>query len=92
MSKVLSVVCARAGSKGVKNKCIRMIGQKMVIEYAIEYSLSLGENVRTVVSTDITKVMDFCEQRNIEFIDRKSELCTDGSKIDGALADAIEKR
>ena len=64
----------------------------MVIEYAIEYSLSLGENVRTVVSTDITKVMDFCEQRNIEFIKRRSELCADECRIDAALADAIGKK
>ena len=92
MNKILSVVCARAGSKGVKNKCIRMIGQKMVIEYAIEYSLSLGENVRTVVSTDITRVMDYCEQRNIEFIKRRSELCADECRIDAALADAIGKK
>jgi CMP-N-acetylneuraminic acid synthetase len=92
VKKVLSVVCARAGSKGVKNKCIRKIGKKMVIEYAIEYSLSLGENVRTVVSTDITSVIDFCEQRNIEFIERESKFCADESRIDAALADAIEKK
>jgi CMP-N,N'-diacetyllegionaminic acid synthase len=89
--KVLSVICARAGSKGLKNKCIEKIGQKMVIEYTIEYSLSLGEDVRTIVSTDINEVIDYCKKKNIEFIDRKMNLCTDESEIEDALADAINK-
>ena len=89
--KVLSVVCARAGSKGLKNKCIEKIGRKMVIEYTIEYSLSLGENVRTIVSTDIKKVIDYCKKNNIQFIDRQMDLCTDESRIEDTLADAINK-
>lgn len=90
--KVLSVVCARAGSKGLKNKCTLKIDNKMVIEYAIEYSLSLGKNVSTVVSTDIEKVIDYCKKNNIDFIRRNSKLCTDESRIYEVLADAIEKR
>lgn len=89
--KVLSVVCARAGSKGLKNKCIAKIKGKMVIEYSIEYSLSLGENVKTVVSTDIGRVIDYCRTNGIAYIKRCPELCSDESRIDDALADAIEK-
>ncbi|UCG70792.1 MAG: hypothetical protein JSV09_07290 [Thermoplasmata archaeon] len=89
--KVLSVVCARAGSKGLRNKCIAKIRDKMVVEYSIEYSLSLGDNVKTVVSTDIEEIIDHCEKRNIAYIRRGPRLCTDDSKIDDALADAIEK-
>jgi CMP-N,N'-diacetyllegionaminic acid synthase len=92
MAKVLSVVCARAGSKGLSNKCVAMINDKMVVEYAIEYSLSLGEKVETVVSTDITKVIEYCKKRNIVCIERGIKFCTDESKIDDALADAIEKK
>ncbi len=66
--KVLSVVCARAGSKGLKNKCIEKIGQKMVIEYTIEYSLSLGEDVRTIVSTDINEVIDYCKKKILNLL------------------------
>jgi len=88
---VLSVVCARAGSKGLKNKCVVKINHKMVIEYSIEYSLSLGKDVKTVVSTDIEEVINYCENRNIRFIRRDRELCTDGSRIEGTLADAIDR-
>ncbi|MFH1995887.1 MAG: hypothetical protein ABIJ27_02690 [Candidatus Omnitrophota bacterium] len=90
--KTLSVICARAGSKGLPNKCITKIAGKMVIEYSIEYSLSLGENVRTVVSTDIRGVIDYCKANGIDCIDRDPSLCMDTTRIDCVLADAIEKK
>lgn len=90
--KTLSVVCARGGSKGLANKCIKKLAGKMLIEYSIEYSLSLGGEVKTVVSTDIGAVIDYCESNNIEYIRRDDGLCGDDVKIDHALADAIEKK
>ncbi len=89
---VLSVVCARAGSKGLANKCIAKINNKMVVEYAIDYSLSLGSNVETVISTDIAEFIGYCNKKNIACIERDLKFCTDESKIDDALADAIEKK
>ncbi len=90
--KVLSVICARSGSKGLRNKCIAEIMDKMVVEYSIQYSLSLGDNVKTVVSTDITVLISYCKANKIEYIIRAPELCTDGSKIEDTLVDAIEKK
>lgn len=89
--KILSVVCARAGSKGLKNKCIARINGKMVVEYAIEYSLSLGDDVKTVVSTDIDSLIEHCIKNGISYIRRGPALCADESRIDDALADAIGK-
>jgi CMP-N-acetylneuraminic acid synthetase len=91
MKKVLSVICARAGSSGLKNKCIARIGAKMVVEYTIEYSLSLGDHVKTVVSTDIEPLIEYCVRRQIPYIRRDPAIAGDDSKIDDALADALEK-
>lgn len=90
--KVLSVVCAREGSKGAKNKCARVIDNIMIAEYAIRYSLSLGKNIKTVVSTDIEKLIRACKINNIDYIKRKPALCRDKSRITDALLDAIEKK
>lgn len=89
---VLSVICARAGSKGLRNKCIKKINGKMLIEYAIEYSLSLPNRVKTVVSTDIEEIMDYCRGHNVDYIKRDPGMCADSSRIEDALADAIEKK
>ena len=90
MVKVLSVLCARAGSKGLSNKCVVKINDKMVVEYAIEYSISLGSNVKTIVSTDIKDLIEYCNRRHMPYIKRDSRFCADESKIDDALADASE--
>ena len=89
--KVLSVVCARAGSKGLKNKCLIEIRGKMVALYAVEYSLSLGKDVKTVVSSDIEPLINYCAKNNIPCIKRDPKICRDESRIDDALADALEK-
>ena len=90
--KVLSVVCARAGSKGLKNKCLYEINGKPLIEYSIDFSLSLEPSVHTVVSTDIAQVIEYCRRKGIDHIDRSKDLCSDGSRIEGVLADAVEKK
>lgn len=90
--KILSVVCARAGSKGLKNKCIEKVKDKMVIEFSIAYSLSLGKYVKTVISTDIDEVITYCKKNSIDYIKRDSSLCNDKAKIEDVLRDAIEKK
>lgn len=89
--KTLSVVCARAGSQGLRNKCIARICGKMVAEYSIEYSTALGPDVRTVVSTDIAHLIAHCRRMGIPYIRRDRHLCGRHSRIDGALADGIER-
>lgn len=89
--KVLSVVCARAGSEGLKNKCVAKIKGKMVIEFSIEYSLSLGDFVKTVVSTDIGEVINYCKKNGIDYIKRNPALCRDETKIEDVIVDVIEK-
>lgn len=88
---VISIVCARAGSKGLANKCIARLNGRMVAEYSIEYSLSLGSNVRTVVSTDITELMDYCSRKNIDCVQRNLRYCSDESRIEDALAETIDR-
>jgi|TARA_B100001964_G_scaffold148817_1_gene163985 CMP-N-acetylneuraminic acid synthetase len=90
--KVLSIVCARAGSKGLNNKCITKINDKAVVEYAIEYSLSLGKDVETVVSTDIKELIEYCKRNNINYIERNPDFCTSESVIDHTVANAIEEK
>jgi CMP-N-acetylneuraminic acid synthetase len=64
----------------------------MVVQYAIEYSLSLGANVHTVVSTDIKELITYCKDTNIDYINRNPKFCLDNSRIDDALAESIELR
>jgi len=64
----------------------------MVIEYSIDYSLSLGNDVKTVVSTDIDEVITYCKVNGVDYIARDESLCGDNTKIEDVLADAIKKK
>jgi len=87
--KVLSVVCARSGSKGLDNKCVEKVNGRMLIEYSIEYSLALGKDVATVVTTDIKRVIGYCRSKDIPYIGRDRSLCRDVTRIEHVLRDAI---
>lgn len=50
--KILALITARSGSKGVLDKNIRMLGEKPLIAYSIEAALNSNSIHRTIVSTD----------------------------------------
>lgn len=54
---LLAVVPARGGSKGVKNKNLRKIGNRSLVQIATDYALSESEVSRTIVTTDSIEVV-----------------------------------
>ena len=58
MNNILIVICARAGSKGVKNKNIRHLFGKPLIGYTIETALQWGKADHVIVSTDSSEISD----------------------------------
>jgi CMP-N-acetylneuraminic acid synthetase len=89
--KILGTICARGGSKGVKNKNIRDLLGKPLIAYTVEYLKKWGKAERIVCSTDSEKIADIAKKYGAEIpILRPPELATDtASKID-ALKHIVE--
>jgi CMP-N-acetylneuraminic acid synthetase len=56
--KILIVIPARAGSKGIKNKNIKLLNGKSLITYGIETALSSSHNMRTIISTDSKEIAE----------------------------------
>ena len=53
MTRILAVITARGGSKGLPEKNIRMLARKPLIVHSIDAALSLGDGLyRVIVSTD----------------------------------------
>jgi len=81
---ILTVIPARCGSKGIKDKNIIDICKKPLIAYSIESALQLKEKKmvkKVVVSTDCKKIADIALKYGAEvpFL-RPKELATDKSK------------
>jgi len=92
MSDVLCTICARGGSKGVKNKNIKLLHGKPLIAYTIEQAIAskLFDNV--VISTDSDQIAEAATQYGAEvFFKRDAHLSSDtAGKLD-VIKDALLK-
>ncbi len=64
--KIISVIPARGGSKGIKNKNIVKINSKPLIYFSIKQSLKTKLIQRTIVSTDSKKIAKISRQCGAE--------------------------
>ena len=84
MMKIVSVILARGGSKGIKKKNIIEIKNKPLIAFAIEASNnSLVDE--TWVSTDNEEIAYVSGKYGANILNRPKELATDTSKSEDAL-------
>ena len=63
--RFLVVIPAKSGSKRLPDKNMRKIGNKTLIEIAIEYAKKSNREVSIVVSTDSSKIKDHVESANL---------------------------
>ena len=78
--KILGTICARGGSKGIKNKNIRPLLGKPLIAYTIEYFKKWGKADRIVCSTDSEKIAKVARKFGAEVpCMRPQELATDNA-------------
>ena len=62
MEKILVTICARGGSKGVKNKNIRELNGQPLISYSIKQALNWRKATRVVVSTDSEEIASIAQK------------------------------
>ncbi len=78
MAKVLCTICARGGSKGVKNKNIKLLRGKPLIAYTIEQAMQSGLFEHIVISTDSDEIATVAVQYGAEvFFKRDPEMASD---------------
>ncbi|WP_345993666.1 acylneuraminate cytidylyltransferase family protein [Sulfurimonas sp. HSL-1716] len=92
MKNVLCTICARGGSKGVKNKNIKEINGKPLIAYTIEQAKASGLFEHIVISTDSDEIADTAKKYGAEvFFKRSAEMAGDtAGKLD-VIKDAFMK-
>ena len=89
--KVLAIVPARAGSKGLPDKNIRQLGGKPLLAWPIEAALASQYVDRTIISTDSSKYADIALAygADVPFL-RPSEHATDTAPSMGFILHALE--
>lgn len=90
MGKILAVIPARAGSKGIPNKNIRLVNEKPLICYCLENALKSKYITDIVVTTDSAQVKLICNQMGIRVHWRNKNLCLDNITLDAVVYDACK--
>lgn len=89
--KILAVIPARGGSKGVKNKNIHNLNGFPLIYYSIRAAINSKLITRHVVSTDDLRIKEISENfsANVPFI-RPEELATDNALAIPTIQHAVK--
>lgn len=82
--KIVSLILARGGSKGIPKKNIKLLAGRPLISYSINESLKSNVN-ETWVSSDSEEILDISKKYGAKTIKRPDNLSTDLCKSDLAL-------
>lgn len=91
MDKVLGIIPARGGSKGIIKKNMKMLNGKPLIDYTIVAAEKSELLDKFIVSTDDKEILEYCKQRGVSapFI-RPDEFSTDTASSVDVVIHAID--
>jgi CMP-N,N'-diacetyllegionaminic acid synthase len=90
--KVLALIPARGGSKGVPRKNVRMVGGRPLIAWTIEAAKASRYIDRLILSSDDEEIMRVALEHGCEVpFRRSSELATDECGTMGVVIDALQR-
>tara|TARA_B100000886_G_scaffold234850_2_gene164283 strand:- start:1171 stop:1854 length:684 start_codon:yes stop_codon:yes gene_type:complete len=90
--KILGLIPARGGSKGLPKKNLYLFNKKPLIQWTIESALESNSLDRIIVNTDDESIADFSRSKGVEvpFL-REPHLAQDDSRIVDAVLNVLEK-
>jgi CMP-N,N'-diacetyllegionaminic acid synthase len=89
--KILAVIPARGGSKGINRKNIVLLAGRPLISYTLSCAQSARSLDRVVVSTDDLEIANVCQYFGTEVIMRPASLADDRSTTHSVLLHVVEK-
>ena len=89
--KIIAVIPARAGSKGIPNKNIRVVGDHPLVYYAINNAKNSELITDVVVTTDSPEVAIVATQMGVQVKWREERLCGDEVTLDAVIDDAVDR-
>ena len=83
--KILAIIPARGGSKGIPRKNIKLLAGKPLIAYSIEAGLKSKYINKVVVSTEDEEIAEISKKYGAEVVKRPKELARDESPTIDAI-------
>lgn len=91
IKRLVAHIPARAGSKRVRSKNLRMLGGKPMIAYAIECAKACPQIDEIYVNTDSPEIMDLARAYDVGVFERDPVLASDTATGDDFTIDIIER-
>ena len=90
--KILAIITARGGSKGLPKKNIKKLANKPLIQWTVEASLQSQYIDRVIVSSDSQEIIDSAVQAGAEapFV-RPADIAGDTAKLEDAILHAMQE-
>lgn len=86
---ILTVILARAGSKGLVGKNTLTVAGRPMLAWTLEHALGSRRSGRVVLSTDGDKLAEVARSMGVEVVIRSAETATDSATIDSAARHAV---
>lgn len=86
----LGIILARAGSKGLPDKCVRDLLGRPVIAYTFDHARQSKRLCGVVLTTDSQPAKALAREAGIEVVDRPTDLASDTATVDAAARHAVE--
>lgn len=87
--KIIAIIPARGGSKGIPRKNIRLLAGKPLIAYTIEAASKSKYIDRAIVSTEDEEIAEISKLHSAEVIKRPNELGEDNVTLDPVIFHAV---
>lgn len=88
--RIIAVILARAGSKGLPDKCVRLLLGRPVIAYTIDHALACPALQAVILTTDSKAAAAIGVAIGIQVVDRPAELASDTAPVDATVRHAVE--
>ncbi|MCH8956834.1 acylneuraminate cytidylyltransferase family protein, partial [candidate division KSB1 bacterium] len=89
--KIIAVIPARGGSKGIEKKNIRSFAGKPLIAHTIEQAMASRSVQRIFVSTDDDEIASISKKCGAEIVWRPSGISSDTASSESALLHAVNE-
>jgi len=88
--KTIAVILARAGSKGLPDKCVLPLLGRPVLAYTIDHAQASRRIERIVLTTDSAAAARIGIEAGVLVVQRPPELATDSARVDAVVRHATE--
>ena len=87
--KILTVIPARGGSKGIPKKNIRFIAGQPLLAYAIQCAKASSYDMEVVVTSDEEEIQNIARRFEARVVERPAELAGDSVTLDPVINHAV---